>query len=306
MFQYIIRRLISTIPVLFGISLMLFFLLRALPGDPAQVIAGELATEEEVSNIREQLGLNQPVYVQYAKFLIRIVQLDLGKSTRTQYPVIKEIAPRLLNTIILAVSATFLACLLGIPAGILAAVRPYTAMDMVVTALALFGMSMPAFWLGLMLIVIFSVKLQLLPVGGTGGILYLILPSVTLAAYLIASIARNTRSSMMEVLSQDYITTARSKGVKEKMVILRHALKNSFIPVVTVIGLQFGSLLGGTVLTETVFAWPGLGRLLVYSILSRDYPVIQGGILIFALLFVLTNLLVDILYVYLDPRVRYE
>lgn len=306
MFQYIIRRLISTIPVLFGISLMLFFLLRALPGDPAQVIAGELATEEEVSNIREQLGLNQPVYVQYAKFLIRIVQLDLGKSTRTQYPVIKEIAPRLLNTIILAVSATFLACLLGIPAGILAAVKPYTVMDMVVTALALFGMSMPAFWLGLMLIVIFSVKLQLLPVGGTGGILYLILPSVTLAAYLLASIARNTRSSMMEVLSQDYITTARSKGVKEKMVILRHALKNSFIPVVTVIGLQFGSLLGGTVLTETVFAWPGLGRLLVYSILSRDYPVIQGGILIFALLFVLINLLVDILYVYLDPRVRYE
>lgn len=306
MFQYIIRRLISTIPVLFGISLMLFFLLRALPGDPAQVIAGELATEEEVSNIREQLGLNQPVYVQYAKFLIRIVQLDLGKSTRTQYPVIKEIAPRLLNTIILAVSATFLACLLGIPAGILAAVKPYTVMDMVVTALALFGMSMPAFWLGLMLIVIFSVKLHLLPVGGTGGILYLILPSVTLAAYLLASIARNTRSSMMEILSQDYITTARSKGVKEKMVILRHALKNSFIPVVTVIGLQFGSLLGGTVLTETVFAWPGLGRLLVYSILSRDYPVIQGGILIFALFFVLTNLLVDILYAYLDPRVRYE
>jgi peptide/nickel transport system permease protein/oligopeptide transport system permease protein len=306
MFHYIIRRLISTIPVLFGISLLLFFLLRALPGDPAQVIAGELATEEEVSNIREQLGLNQPVYVQYAKFLLRIVQLDLGKSTRTQYPVIKEIAPRLLNTIILAVVATFLACLLGIPAGIMAAVKPYTVMDMVVTALALFGMSMPAFWLGLMLIVIFSVKLQLLPVGGTGGILYLILPSVTLAAYLLASIARNTRSSMMEILSQDYITTARSKGVKEKMVILRHALKNSFIPVVTVIGLQFGSLLGGTVLTETVFAWPGLGRLLVYSILSRDYPVIQGGILIFALLFVLTNLLVDILYAYLDPRVRYE
>jgi len=305
MFHYIIRRLLSTIPVLFGISLLLFFLLRALPGDPAQVIAGELATEKEVSNIREQLGLNQPVYVQYAKFLLRIVQLDLGKSTRTQYPVTKEIAPRLLNTIILAVAATFLACLLGIPAGILSAVKPYTVMDMVVTVLALFGMSMPAFWLGLMLIVIFSVKLQLLPVGGTGGILYLILPSVTLAAYLLASITRNTRSSMMEILSQDYITTARSKGVKEKMVVLRHALKNSFIPVVTVIGLQFGSLLGGTVLTETVFAWPGLGRLLVDSILSRDYPVIQGGILIFALLFVLTNLLVDILYAYLDPRVRY-
>lgn len=306
MFQYIIRRLISTIPVLFGISLMLFFLLRALPGDPAQVIAGELATQQEVERIRTQLGLDQPVYVQYAKFLFRLVQFDLGTSTRTQYPVTKEIAPRLLNTVILAVAAMILACLLGIPAGIVAAVKPYTTMDMVVTALALFGMSMPAFWLGLMLIVIFSVKLKLLPVGGSGGFLYLILPAITLAAYLLASIARNTRSAMMEVLAQDYITTARSKGVREKMVIIRHALKNSFIPVITVIGLQFGSLLGGTVLTETVFAWPGLGRLLISSMLARDYPVIQGAILIFALLFVLTNLIVDMLYAYFDPRVRYE
>jgi peptide/nickel transport system permease protein/oligopeptide transport system permease protein len=306
MFQYIIRRLISTIPVLFGISLMLFFLLRALPGDPAQVIAGELATEKEVELIRNQLGLDRPVYVQYAKFLVRIVQFDLGTSTRTQYPVTKEIAPRLLNTVILALAATVLACLLGIPAGIIAAVKPYTTIDMVVTAMALFGMSMPAFWLGLMLIIIFSVKLKLLPVGGSGGAVYLILPAITLAAYLLASIARNTRSAMMEVLAQDYITTARSKGVRERMVIIRHALKNSFIPVITVIGLQFGSLLGGTVLTETVFAWPGLGRLLVSSILARDYPVIQGAILIFALLFVLTNLIVDMLYAYFDPRVRYD
>ena len=306
MFQYIVRRLISTIPVLFGISLMLFFLLRALPGDPAQVIAGELATQEEVELIRQQLGLDEPVYVQYAMFLSRIVRFDLGTSTRTQYPVTQEIAPRLLNTVILAVAATILACLLGIPAGIVSAVKPYTIMDMVVTALALFGMSMPAFWLGLMLIIIFSVKLKLLPVGGSGGIVYLILPSITLAAYLVASIARNTRSAMMEVIAQDYITTARAKGVPEKMVIIRHALKNSFIPVITVIGLQFGSLLGGTVLTETVFAWPGLGRLLISSMLARDYPVIQGSILIFALLFVLTNLIVDMLYAYFDPRVRYE
>ena len=306
MFQYIIRRLISTIPVLFGISLMLFFLLRALPGDPAQVIAGELATQKEVELIRHQLGLDQPVYVQYANFLLRLAQFDLGISTRTQYPVTQEIAPRLLNTVILAVAATILACLLGIPAGIVAAVKPYTGLDMIVTALALFGMSMPAFWLGLMLIIIFSVKLKLLPVGGSGGFVYLILPAITLAAYLLASIARNTRSAMMEVLAQDYITTARSKGVREKMVIIRHALKNSFIPVITVIGLQFGSLLGGTVLTETVFAWPGLGRLLVSSILARDYPVIQGAILIFALLFVLTNIIVDMLYAYFDPRVRYE
>ena len=306
MLLYILRRLISIIPVLFGISLILFFLLRALPGDPAQVIAGELATQQEVKLIRQQLGLDEPVYVQYAKFLTRLVQFDLGKSTRTQYPVIQEIAPRLLNTVILAVAATVLACLLGIPAGIIAAVRPYTAMDMVVTALALFGMSMPAFWLGLMLIIIFSVKLKLLPVGGSGGFLYLILPAVTLAASLIAVVARNTRSAMMEVLAQDYITTARSKGLREKLVILRHGLKNAFIPVITVVGLQFGSMLGGTVLTETVFAWPGLGRLLISSILARDYPVIQGAILIFALLFVLTNLIVDLTYVYFDPKVRYE
>jgi peptide/nickel transport system permease protein len=306
MFQYIFRRLLSTIPVLFGISLMLFFLLRALPGDPAQVIAGELATQDEVERIRQQLGLDEPVYVQYAKFLSRIVRFDLGTSTRTQYPVTQEIAPRLLNTVILAVAATILACLLGVPAGIVAAVKPYTTMDMVVTALALFGMSMPAFWLGLMLIIIFSVKLKLLPVGGSGGFVYLILPAITLAASLVAVVARNTRSAMMEVLAQDYITTARSKGVQEKMVIIRHGLKNSFIPIITVVGLQFGTMLGGTVLTETVFAWPGLGRLLISSILARDYPVIQGSILIFALLFVLTNLIVDMTYVYFDPKVRYE
>jgi peptide/nickel transport system permease protein len=306
MFLYIIRRLLSTIPVLFGISLMLFFLLRALPGDPAQVIAGELATQQEVELIRQQLGLDEPVYVQYLKFLSRLVRFDLGISVRTQYPVIQEIAPRLLNTVILAVAATILACLLGIPAGIVAAVKPYTTLDMVVTALALFGMSMPAFWLGLMLIIIFSVKLKLLPVGGSGGFVYLILPAITLAASLVAVIARNTRSAMMEVLDQDYITTARSKGVREKMVIVRHGLKNAFIPVITVIGLQFGSMLGGTVLTETVFAWPGLGRLLISSILARDYPVIQGAILIFALLFVLTNIVVDVLYAYLDPKVRYD
>jgi peptide/nickel transport system permease protein len=305
MLVYLIRRLISTIPVLFGISLLLFFMLRALPGDPAQVIAGENSTEQETEMIRVELGLDKPVYVQYGKFISRLVVLDLGTSTRTHYPVFGEIAPRLLNTAALAVSAVFLACLLGISAGIFAAVRPYTILDMMVTVLSLFGMSMPVFWLGLMLIIIFSVKLNLLPVGGSGGIEYFILPTVTLGSYLIAAIARNTRSSMMEVLSQDYIRTARSKGVRESMVILRHALKNSFIPVITVIGLQLGSLLGGTVLIETVFAWPGLGRLLVESILARDYPVIQGAILIFALLFVLINIMVDLIYAYLDPRVVY-
>jgi len=305
MFQYTVKRLLSTIPVLLGISVMLFFMLRALPGDPAQVLAGDMATQSEVELIRHQLGLDQPTHIQYGHFLWRLVQLDLGKSIKTQNPVIAEILPRLLNTAILAVTATLLACLIGIPAGIVAAVRPYTVWDTLVTALALFGISMPAFWLGLMLIVLFSVKLQWLPVGGSGGIQFLILPAVTLASLLVAAFARNTRSSMMETLTQDYITTARSKGLKENVVIIRHALKNALIPVVTVIGLQFGGLLGGTVLTETVFSWPGIGRLLVESILARDYPVIQGSILVFALLFILVNLTVDLLYGLIDPRVRY-
>ena len=305
MLKYIIVRLISTIPVLFGITLFLFFIVRTLPGDPAQVIAGETATEQEVEIIRHQLGIDKPVIIQYKIFMTRMLKFDLGNSTRTDNPVKDEIKPRLYNTILLAVVATIIACLLGVPAGIVAAVRPYTWIDNIVTVLALFGMSMPAFWLGLMLIVLFSVKFQIFPVGGSGGIEYLVLPAITLAASLIASIARNTRSSMMETISQDYITTARAKGVREHTIIIRHALKNSFIPIITVIGLQFGALLGGTVLTETVFAWPGMGSLLVASILGRDYPMIQGIILIFALLFILTNILVDFTYVYFDPKVRY-
>jgi peptide/nickel transport system permease protein len=305
MFQYTVKRLLSTIPVLLGISIMLFFMLRALPGDPAQVIAGDMATQKEVELIRHQLGLDQPTHIQYGHFLWRLVRMDLGNSIKTQNPVITEILPRLKNTAILAVTATLLACLIGIPAGIVAAVRPYTVWDILVTALALFGISMPAFWLGLMLIVLFSVELQWFPVGGSGGIQFLVLPTITLASLLVAAFARNTRSSMMETLTQDYITTARSKGLKEEVVIIRHALRNALIPVVTVIGLQFGGLLGGTVLTETVFSWPGIGRLLVESILARDYPVIQGSILVFALLFILVNLTVDLLYGLIDPKVRY-
>jgi peptide/nickel transport system permease protein/oligopeptide transport system permease protein len=264
-----------------------------------------MATQKEVELIRHQLGLDRPTHIQYGHFLWRLMRLDLGNSIKTQNPVITEILPRLKNTAILAVTATLLACLFGIPAGIVAAVRPYTVWDISVTALALFGISMPAFWLGLMLIVMFSVELHWLPVGGSGGIQFLVLPAVTLASLLVAAFARNTRSSMMETLTQDYITTARSKGLKEEVVIIRHALKNALIPVVTVIGLQFGGLLGGTVLAETVFSWPGIGRLLVESILARDYPVIQGSILVFALLFILVNLIVDLLYGLIDPRVRY-
>ena len=306
MLQYVIKRLLSTIPVLIGISLLLFFMLRMLPGDPAQVLAGQMATPEEVELIRHQLGLDRHVHVQYAFFLGRLARFDLGRSARTQNPVIEEIWARLPNTMLLAVVAITLACLFGIPAGIISAVRPYTWIDYVVTSMAIFGISMPVFWLGLMLVVVFSIILQWLPAGGTGTWRHIILPSFTLAAFVVAFIARMTRSSMIEVLSQDYMTTARSKGLKEQVVVIKHALKNALIPIITVVGLQFGMLLGGAVLTETVFAWPGVGRLIVDSILARDYPVIQGAILVFGLLFILVNLVVDLLYAYVDPRIRYD
>ena len=305
MFQYILKRLLSTLPVLLGISLLLFFMLRMLPGDPAQVLAGQMASQEDIKNIRQQLGLDKPIFVQYGIFLSRLAKLDLGRSARTQNPVIKEIWARLPNTVLLAVTAITLACLFGIPAGIISAVRPYTWIDYLFTSMALFGISMPVFWLGLMLIVIFSLVLHWLPAGGIGSWKHVILPSFTLAAFVVAFITRITRASMIETLSQDYTTTARSKGLKEQVVIVKHALKNALIPIITVVGLQFGLLLGGAVLTETVFAWPGLGRLIVDSILARDYPVIQGTILIFGLLYILVNLVVDLLYAFIDPRIRY-
>ena len=306
MLNYIIKRLFSTIPVLIGISLLLFFMLRMLPGDPAQVLAGQMATPQEIENIRQQLGLDRPIYEQYAAYLIRLARFDLGRSARTQNPVTQEIWARLPNTLLLAVVAITLACLFGIPAGIISAVRPYSWIDYLVTTSALFGMSMPVFWLGLMLVVVFAVILKWLPAGGTGSWQHVILPSITLAAFVVAFIARMTRSTMIETLSQDFTTTARTKGLQERVVVIKHALKNAMIPIITVVGLQFGLLLGGAVLTETVFAWPGLGRLIVDSILARDYPVIQGAILIFGLLYIMVNLVVDLIYALVDPRIRYD
>jgi len=306
MLNYLIKRLISTIPVLVGISLLLFLMLRLLPGDPAQVLAGQMATPQEIENIRHQLGLDRPIYEQYVIYLGHLARFDLGRSARTQNPVSQELWARLPNTLLLAVMAMGLACLLGIPAGILSALKPYTWIDYAVTMTALFGISMPVFWLGLMLVVVFSITLKWLPAGGTGGWQYVILPSVTLASFVVAFIARMTRSTMLETLAQDYTTTARSKGLTEKIIVVKHAFRNALIPIITVVGLQFGMLLGGAVLTETVFAWPGLGRLIVDSILARDYPMIQGAILVFGLLYILVNLAVDILYALVDPRIRYD
>jgi peptide/nickel transport system permease protein len=306
MFNFIVKRLLSMVPVLIGISLLLFFMLRMLPGDPAQVLAGQMASAEEIETIRRQLGLDRPIHEQYLSYLNRLAHLDLGRSARTQNPVIEEVWARLPNTMLLAVAAISMACLFGIPAGVISAMRPYTWVDYLVTMASLCGISMPVFWLGIMLVVLFSVILKWLPAGGTGSWQHVILPSVTLAAFVVAFIARMTRSTMLETLNQDYTTTARSKGLKENVVVIKHALKNALIPIVTVVGLQFGLLLGGAVLTETVFAWPGLGRLIVDSILARDYPVIQGTILIFGLLYILVNLAVDILYALIDPRIRYD
>jgi peptide/nickel transport system permease protein/oligopeptide transport system permease protein len=306
MLSYVLKRFLSMIPVLFGISLLLFLMLRLLPGDPAQVLAGQMASPEDIAAIRTQLGLDRPIHVQYLAFLGRLVRFDLGRSARTQNPVTEEIWARLPNTLLLATVAITLACLFGIPAGVISAVRPYTWVDYLVTVAALFGISMPVFWLGIMLVIVFSVMLKWLPAGGTGSWQHVVLPSVTLASFVVAFIARMTRATMLETLSQDYTTTARSKGLRENTVIVKHALRNALIPIVTVVGLQFGLLLGGAVLTETVFAWPGIGRLIVDSILARDYPMIQGAILVFGLLYILVNLAVDLAYALIDPRIRYD
>ncbi|HKV46164.1 MAG TPA: ABC transporter permease [bacterium] len=304
-FGFAARRVMAAVPTLFGVTVIVFFMVRALPGDPARLLAGVLATDDEVRHLRIQLGLTRPVAVQYELFLVHVAHGDLGKSIRTQAPVIAEIASRLPQTAILAATATVVAGVLGVASGILVSTRKYTSLDYLVTALALAGVSIPVYWLGLMLMLVFAVFLHLVPAGGANGPLSLILPSITLAAFSIAIIERMTRSSMLETLQQDFVRTARAKGLRERVVVYRHALRNALIPVITVLGLQFGALLGGAILTETTFAWPGIGRLLVDAIAARDYPIIQGVVLLFAVTFMVVNLLVDLLYGYIDPRIKY-
>ena len=302
---FALRRVLAAIPTVFGVTLLVFFMVRMLPGDPARILAGLLASQEEVDRIRVQLGLTKPLPVQYEIFLRNALRGDLGTSTVTQAPVAGEIGRRLPQTAALAATATVVAGILGIVSGIVVSTRQYTATDYLVTVVALAGVSIPVFWLGLMLMLVFAVGLHLVPAGGYAGPASLILPSITLAAFSLAIIERMTRSSMLETLRQDYVRTARAKGLAERGVVYRHALRNALIPVVTVIGLQFGSLIGGAVLTETTFAWPGIGRLLVDAISARDYPIIQGVVLLFAVVFIVLNLVVDLLYGYIDPRIKY-
>ncbi|WP_027964682.1 ABC transporter permease [Halalkalibacillus halophilus] len=303
MFKFIVRRLLQLIPVLFGVTLLVFLMLHITPGNPAAILAGEGASQETIDNVANRLGLNEPLHMQYIYFVMDAIRLDFGTSWRTGMPVADEIGSRFWVTVELAVYSTILSVFIGIIAGVISAVRRYSFTDVGIMLLALFGLSMPNFWLGLMLMQWFAVQLMWVPASGWGSASQVILPVIALGTAGAAIIARMTRSSMLEVISQDYIRTARAKGTKERVVIYRHALRNALIPVVTVVGLQFGYLLGGAVLTETVFAINGLGRLVVDRIASRDFPVIQASVLIIATLFVFVNFLVDISYRLLNKRI---
>lgn len=305
MLHYVARRLVAAVPTLLGVSIVVFSMVRLLPGDPARVVAGLLASEADVENIRHQLGLDQPGLVQYAQFLIKLTRFDLGTSVRTGQPVVSEVLARLPWTIELAATSIAVAAILGISGGTVAALYHNRRLDVVMSALMLFGISMPVYWLGLMLIVVFAIKLQWLPAAGSQEPGAWILPTFTLAAFSVALIARMTRSTMLEVLRADYVRTARAKGVLERAIVYGHALRNAMLPIVTVVGHQFGTLLGGAVLTETVFGWPGMGQLLVDALFARDYPVVQGIVLTFSTLFILVNLAVDLLYSAIDPRIQY-
>lgn len=334
MLNFITRRLLLLIPVLIGVSFLAFSLLYLIPGDPARSMLGEKANETQLEQLREDLGLNDAFIVQYGRFIGHIVTGDLGESIKSQEPVKNELRTRLPATAELTMFAMFLAVVIGVLAGVISAVKQYSWFDNVSMTGALFGVSLPIFWLGLMMIWLFSVKLHLLPPSGrlsndidltkitnlyildsilTGNwaafkdsFKHLLMPGLALGTIPMAIIARMTRSSMLEVMKQDYIRTANAKGLARFIVVFHHALKNAFLPVLTVIGLQFGFLLGGAVLTETIFSWPGVGRYVYLAILGRDYPVVQSTILVIATVFVFVNLITDLLYKFVDPRIRYD
>jgi peptide/nickel transport system permease protein len=306
MLRYLLRRLLLTIPVLLGVATLVFALIHLVPGDPAQAMLGEGATEEEVARLRTSLGLDRPLLVQYTSFLTGALRGDLGTSFRYNTPVTTQIREKFPNTAKLAVAAMLAAMIFAIPLGILAAVYRGTAIDHAAMTLALVGISMPNFWLGPLLAILFAVYLGWLPVSGTGTIWHLVLPAVTLGAALSAILARMTRASVLEELRELYVLAARARGLSGARAVLRHAFRNSLIPIVTIIGLQFGAVLTGTIITETIFAWPGIGRLLIQAINFRDYPLIQGCILFISVTYVAMNLLTDLTYGFLDPRIRYD
>jgi peptide/nickel transport system permease protein len=304
--RFLLRRLLLTIPVLFGVATLVFSLIHLVPGDPVQAMLGESAAPQDVEQLRSKLGLNRPLYAQYLNFMRKAAVGDLGTSLRTNQPVSTIIAERMPATFELAAAAMIVALVIAIPLGVLAAVRAGTSIDHAATTLALVGISMPNFWLGPLLAIVFSVTLGWFPVSGRGTAANLVLPAITLGAPLAAILARMTRASVLEELRELYVLAARARGVSRARAVLGHAFRNSLIPIVTVLGLQLGSVLTGAVITETIFAWPGIGRLLVQSIGARDYPAVQGCVLLIAITYVSTNLLVDVAYGFLDPRIRYE
>lgn len=313
MLGLIIRRFIQLVFLLLGVSFIVFISVHLAPGDPATIIGGPTATDSDIHAISENLGLNRPILVQYADYLNGIIHGDLGYSFQTNQSVAQALFTRFPNTLNLAVASVIVAIIIGVPAGVISALKQNSWLDVSSTTIALGGISIPNFWLGAMLILLFGVNLQWLPVGGLSapfwtleGIKQIIMPAVTLGTASAALIARMSRSSMLEVIRSDYIRTARAKGVKERSVIWLHALRNAMIPVITVIGLDFGALLGGTIITEQVFAINGVGRLMVESIIARDFPIVQGGVLLIAALFVVVNLIVDVMYAFIDPRISYD
>jgi peptide/nickel transport system permease protein len=304
--RFLVRRILLTIPVLLGVATLVFSLIHLIPGDPVQSMLGDGASPESVNELRARLGLDRPLYVQYMSFLNGVAHGNLGTSLRTSEPVTAAIADRLPATFELAAAAMLVAVVIAIPLGVIAAVGAGTFVDHIATTLALIGISMPSVWLGPLLAIVFAVELGWLPVSGRGTLAQLVLPAVTLGAPLAAVLARMTRASVIDELRELYVMAARARGVSRVRAVLKHAFRNSLIPIVTVLGLQLGAVLTGAVITETIFAWPGVGRLLIQSIGFRDYPLVQGCILLIALTYVSMNLLTDLAYGFLDPRIRYE
>lgn len=304
--NYILRRLLLTIPVIVGVSTLVFLFIHLIPGDPIQVMLGESAKPTDVEALRRALGLDRPLSEQYVTFFRGLVTGNLGVSIHTGQPIFATIVNRLPATLELTLSSMCVALLISIPIGVISASKQYSLLDNGSMFFALLGISMPNFWLGPLLILLFSVNLGWFPVSGRGGLLHLILPAITLGTALAAKLTRMTRSSILEILHEDYITTARSKGLHEGFVIFKHALRNALIPVITVIGIQFGALLSGALITETIFAWPGIGRLTITAIQKRDYPLVQGCVLLIAFGYVFANLITDLAYAWADPRIRFE
>ncbi len=305
MFRYFIRRLIQTIPTILGIMIVIFFFIRALPGDPARLYAGEDATIEEVVVVRERFGLDKSMPEQFLRYIAQMSQGNLGDSFRSRLPVKEVITRHFIATFWLSITSIILAIVVGVLLGVLAAANRNSITDVGITILAILGISVPSFFLGILLIYVFAVNLRILPVTGSVSLKGLVLPTLTLASASLATVARFARSSLLEVMGEDFIRTAKSKGLATSVVLQKHALKNALIPVITIAGLQFGFLLSGTIIVETVFNFPGLGWLLIQSINARDYPMLQGLMLVFALEFLIINLLVDLLYGFVDPRIKY-